>query len=106
MHSLQFRSHVIKTRKYFGLTIAQTAKRFNIGSASINRWIKEITPKKRNILPTKIDNDKLLEDVAKYPDAYQKERAERLGVSQTGIWHALKRNRISYKKKPKTSKSG
>jgi hypothetical protein len=55
--------------------------------------------------PTKISNEAILEDVNKYPDAYQSERALRLGVSKSGIYHALKRNKISYKKKPKARKS-
>ena len=48
---------------------------------------------------------KLIEDIEKYSDAYQYERAERLGVSKAGIWYALKRLNITYKKNSKTSKS-
>jgi hypothetical protein len=33
----------------------------------------------------------LKQDILDYPDAYQYERAERLGVSQMGICHALRR---------------
>ena len=40
----------------------------------------------------------LKRDVEGYPDAYQFERAKRLGVSRQGIWYALKRLGVSYKK--------
>jgi hypothetical protein len=33
--------------------------------------------------------DKLTKDIEKYSDTYQYERAERLGVSWSGIWSAL-----------------
>ncbi|GAO97913.1 hypothetical protein Cva_00554 [Caedimonas varicaedens] len=36
-------------------------------------------------------------------DDYQYERAERLGVSSMGIWHALKRLNVTYKKNAQTS---
>ena len=42
----------------------------------------------------------LKQDVETYPDAYQYERAQRLGVSQRGIGYALKRLAMSRKKKP------
>ncbi|SFI79179.1 IS630 transposase-related protein, partial [Nitrosomonas sp. Nm34] len=42
----------------------------------------------------------LAQDVKNYPDAYQYERAKRLGVSKQGINHALKRLSVTYKKKP------
>lgn len=40
----------------------------------------------------------LARDVKEYPDAYQAERARRLGVIEKGIGHALRRMNISYKK--------
>lgn len=52
----------------------------------------------RNKPATKIHPDALKGDVEKYPDAYQYERAKRLGVSQRGIGYALKRLGISRKK--------
>jgi transposase len=47
---------------------------------------------------TRIDMEKLKQEVQRYPDAYQYERAERFGVSQTGIGAALRRLGISRKK--------
>ncbi|MGG2140656.1 IS630 transposase-related protein [Symbiopectobacterium sp. RP] len=39
-----------------------------------------------------------IKDVEPYPDAYQKERAERFGVCQKAIWQALKKLGLTYKK--------
>ena len=51
----------------------------------------------------KIHTQKLEEDIAQYSDSYQYERAERSGVSQSGIYSALKRLKVTYKKIFKTS---
>ncbi|QVL56579.1 MAG: hypothetical protein KFB95_05510 [Simkaniaceae bacterium] len=32
------------------------------------------------------------------PEAYQYERAKKFGVTQNGIWHAMKRLHVTYKK--------
>jgi transposase len=47
----------------------------------------------------------LEEDVKTHHDAYQYERAARLGVSQRAIGYALKRLGVSYKKNTVTSES-
>lgn len=52
----------------------------------------------RQTKPHKIIDDVLLNDVKEHPDDYQYERAWRLDCSRTGIYHALKRLRISKKK--------
>ena len=53
---------------------------------------------KRNKPATKIDMSALMKDVQSYPDAYLHERAFRFGVSVTGIFLALRRLGIRYKK--------
>jgi hypothetical protein len=45
-------------------------------------------------------------DVEQYPDSYNEEGAKRFGVSPKGIFEALKRLGITYKKKPKTPQGG
>ena len=42
----------------------------------------------------------LKQDIETYPDAYQFERAKRLGVSSGGIFHALKRLKVTYQLLP------
>ncbi len=101
-----FRKKVLKYRREERATIKDTAKHFKIGTASVIRWVHKVEPSKiRNKPPTKIEDKKLLADVEKYPDGYIRERAERLGVSRTGIGKALKRLKVSYKKNSTSSKS-
>jgi transposase len=60
---------------------------------------------KRNKPNTKLNLSKLIEDVQQYPDAYQYERAERLGVSESCVWKNLKKLKITYKKNTKAPES-
>lgn len=94
-----FRRKVLFVREKEDLTIAEVANRFSVGIASVTRWIKNPEPKLTRDKPaTKIDMEVLAQDVQDYPDAYQYERARRLGVSEKGIGHALRRMGVSYKK--------
>jgi transposase len=105
-YSLDMRKQVIKIRQEEGLSMAKVAKRFGLSLASVMRWSKTLEPiTKRNKPATKMDMEALKKDVQKYPDAYLKERAERLGVSHNCVWHALKRLNVTYKKNSKSSKS-
>ena len=66
----------------------------------------ELEPQIHRYKPaTKIDMKALKRDIEEHPDAYQYERAKRFGVTRYGIWHAMKRLGVSYKKNPKTSQS-
>lgn len=106
-YSLHYRRKVLKTREEQGLTIAETADLFNIGVASIVRWLKQPEPQKGRTRPwLKIDLHRLAEDIRHFPDAYQYERAARLGVSQRGICDAMKRMHVTYKKISHPSESG
>ncbi|WP_287398781.1 IS630 transposase-related protein [Nitrosomonas sp. H1_AOB3] len=97
-YPISFRRKVLSVREKEGLTIVQTAARFCVGIASVTRWIKNPVPQEtRNKPATKIDMAALARDVREFPDAYQAERARRLGVSEKGIGHALRRMNISYK---------
>ena len=101
-----FRQKVLEVREQEGLSIAALAKRFCVGVASVMRWLNRLEPKTtRNKPATKIDMHSLVKDVEQYPDAYQFERAKRLGVSKPGIAHALKRLNISYKKNSTSSQN-
>jgi len=106
-YSLDFRQKVLSIKAQEKLTGVETAVRFGIGVASITRWDKQIEPQRTRSKPaTKLDMDALKQDVDNYPDAYQYERAARLGVSQRAIGNALKRLKISYKKNTVASESG
>ena len=43
-YSSDFRRKVLSIREKKGLTIAQVAKRFDVGIASVTRWIKNPDP--------------------------------------------------------------
>jgi transposase len=106
-YSLDFRKRVMKVKESRKLTFEQTAEQFGVGMRTLFRWQNRIEPKMtRNKPTTKINMEKLAEDVRKYPDAFQYERAERFGVSQWGIGLAIRRLNISYKKNPVSSQDG
>jgi len=98
-YSLDFRKKVFQIKDKENLTFEATSKRFNIGIRTLFRWQQNLEPKKKRNKPaTKIDMKKLKLDVKNNPDTYLSERAERFGVSISGIFYALKRLDISYKK--------
>ena len=105
-YSLDFRRRLFSIKASKNLTFLETSKLFNISMATLFRWSKNIEPNRtRNKPSTKIDMDALKKDVETYPDAYQFERAQRLGISAGGIFHAFKRLKVTYKKNANASKS-
>ncbi len=106
-YSIDFRKKVLQIKAEEGLSCEEVSKRFKIGIMTVVRWGKRIEPKRtRNKPAVKINMEALKEDVRQYPDAYQHERAARFGVSQKGITYALRRLKVSYKKKPESSQGG
>ena len=98
-YSLDFRRQVFKVKQKEALTFEQTSERFGIPIRTLFRWQVSIEPKtKRDNPATKIDMEALAEDVKNNPDLYQYERAKKFGVSQSAIFYALKRLKISNKK--------
>lgn len=68
--------------------------------ATLLKWKKTPVPKgyPKDRKPFKITREVLLKDVEQYLDAYQYERAQRLGCCQAAIHKALKRYGINRKK--------
>ena len=105
-YSIDFRKRVLKLRAKENMSLASTAKQFGISIKSIFRWSKRLHPKTKRSKPCyKINMQALKQDIENNPDSYKYERARKFGVSKTGIWHALKRLGITYKKNSKSSKS-
>ena len=103
-YSVDFRKKVFAIKEKEGLSHRQTAARFGLGTSTLTRWGKCLEPKnKRDRPPQKINMEALKKDIYDFPDAFMYERAKRLGVSKSGIDHALKRLGVTYKKKPATS---
>jgi len=106
MYSLHIRKKIMGIKESKKLSIREVAKRFGISPNTVYKWGKKIEPEKeRKQRVTKIDMEKLKEDVENKPDGYQYERGERLGVSQTAVCFGLKRLGVTYKKNTKASKS-
>jgi len=105
-YSRDFRDKVFNIKEQEDLSFTQVAKRFGIARDTVFRWSKNIIAKTKRIKPsTKIDMEVLKGDIELYPEAYQYERAARLKVSKAGIWYALKRLHITYKKNSTASQS-
>lgn len=106
-YSLDFRQRVMKLKDEEELTFQATSRKFGIGMRTLFRWQIRIKPTlKRNKPATKINMEALKKDVKENPDAYLSERAERFGVSITGIFYALERLGMSYKKNSISPKGG
>jgi transposase len=104
-YSLDFRKQVLKSLDD-GMTYAQAAEFYALSPTTIQNWKTRVHSKTtRQTKPHKIMDDVLLNDVKEHPDDYQYERAHRLNCSKAGIYHALKRLRISKKKDITASKS-
>ena len=87
------------------LSIRKTAQRFCLSPNTVFKWNKGLMPKSKRICKArKLDMEALKEDVNKYPDLYQYERAKKFKVSQNCIHKGLKRLCVSYKKNLQTSK--
>ena len=105
-YPLKFRLHVLEIKKSEGLSYEQTAERFKVGIASLTRWAKEPVPKPNKKRPwLKVDVHRLAQDLRDFPDAFQHERAQRLGVKTRTIGDALKRMGVSRKKNSAASQS-
>ena len=99
-YSIDFRQHVLAYKDKHNLTFEKTSEHFAISLRTLFRWHDNITPCTTRQKPaTKLDMDILKQDVEAHPDDYQWERAKRLNVGQPAIHYALKRLKISYKKK-------
>jgi len=88
-----------------GTTTRATAKAFQISTNTLNEWLKEyrehgeFTIKQKPANNTKLTEEALIEYYANNVDSYQEEAAEHFGVSQSGISRALKRLKITRKKR-------
>ncbi len=104
-YSIDYRKQVLSSIAD-GMTIREASLFYGLSTSTIHSWQQNLAPKTtRNKAPTKIPDDALIEDVRRFPDDYNYERARRLNCSKTGIFNALKRLGISQKKDTGASKS-
>ena len=104
-YSIDYRKQVLSSIAD-GMTIREAALFYRLSTSTIHSWQQNLASKTtRNKVPTKIPDDALIEDVRRYPDNYNYERACRLNCSKTGIFNALKRLGISQKEDLSTPES-
>ncbi|QMT32128.1 IS630 transposase-related protein [Alysiella filiformis] len=104
-YSQDLRKQILKSVAS-GMTIRQASAFYGISTHTINQWKRNgIERKKRQFKPLKVNHEALLKDVENYPDAFQYERAKRLGVTASAICYALKQLKISVKKDEPTPKT-
>jgi len=80
---------------------AEAARRFQVGEASVYRWLKPGGVNYQRPGPKtarKLDWEALRRQVETHADWSQKERARHFGVSRHCIWHALQKMGLTRKK--------
>ena len=103
-YSKEYRERTIEYREA-GHTLEETHQTFKVSRSTIQKWEKQLKEtgdlgkKELHRSFRKIDSEKLKAYVAEHPDAYQSEMAEAIGCSEGGIRYALKRQKITRKKR-------
>ena len=88
-----------------GHTIAETAEIFGVGKSTISGWKRKkketgnLKDKPLNRTYKKIEPERLKRYVKEHPEATQQEMAEEFGCCNQAISKALKRNKITRKKR-------
>ncbi len=109
-YSRKYRERTIEYRQA-GHTLEETHQTFKVAQSTIQKWEKQLKEtgslEKKELHRSfrKIDPEKLRAYVAEHPDAYQSEMAEAFGCSESGIRDALRRNKITRKKRRPSTKS-
>jgi len=94
-----------------GNTLEKTAKVFKIGESTLKEWVRrykesgEIKNKPLNRTHKKIDPKRLESFVEEQPDAYLSEIAEVFNCTEAAIRKALKRLKITRKKRQNAIKN-
>jgi len=103
-YSLDLRERVIQYLEK-GHDKKSAASFFSVGIATIYRWLKQkketgsLHPQQRERAYQKIDNERLKEYVKANPDHFLCEIAEEFSVTEQAIFYALKRLKITRKKR-------
>ena len=100
----KYRERTIECRQE-GHTLEETKEVFEVSISTIRKWEKQL--REEGHLEKKavqrsfrtIDPEKLRTYVAEHPDAYQSEMAKEFQCSESGIRDALKRLKITRKKR-------
>lgn len=89
----------------------ETHQVFKVSKSTIQKWEKQLketgdlAKKELHRSFRKIDPEKFKAYVVEHPDAYQREMAEAFGCSESGIQDALRRHKITRKKRRSVTRS-
>ena len=103
-YSKKYRERTIEYRQA-GHTLEETHRVFKVSISTIREWEKQLKEtgdlgkKELHRSFRKIDPEKLKAYVAEHPDAYQSEMVEAFGCSESGVRDALRRHKITRKKR-------
>ncbi len=109
-YSRKYRERTIGYRQA-GHTLEETHQTFKVSISTIRTWEKQLKEtgdlgkKELHRGFRKIDPEKLKAYVAEHPDAYQSEMADAFGCSESGIRDALRRHKITRKKRRPDTRS-
>ena len=110
-HSTDLRIRVLDYIESGGL-IKTACALFKVSRSSIQRWREKkeetgnLSPLRRINAPYKINDAELQSYIQANPDAYLGEMASHFGVTNSGLWRALKRLKITRKKSPPSTQKG
>ena len=110
-YSKKYRERTIEYRQA-GHTLEETHQTFKVSRSTIQIWEKQLKEtgdlekKKLHRSFRKIDPEKLKAYVAEHPEAYQSEMAKAFGCGESGIRDALRRQKITRKKRQPAIRSG
>ncbi len=103
-YSLNFRKKVLETKREEKLSFTKVAERFRVSRITVFKWSQRIQNERAyNTKWKKLSKEAVIQDVKKYPDGYYYERAERLGVSTSGVQYAFRALGIKCKRNPNAS---
>jgi transposase len=109
-YSIDFREKVMEFLEK-GNSIRHASKIFGISTFSVNKWKQKLKStgslkdRPRRSTVKKLDPEKLKAYVVSHPEAYLSEIGEAFNCSTSSVFSALKRLKITRKKKPRDSKS-
>jgi transposase len=104
-YCVEFRKQVLDYYQS-GYTQKETAEHFGIGETTVSQWYLiwlttgSVEPKELNRSHKKIDPDLLRAYIQEHSDAYLSEIAQVFNCSDTAVSNALRRHKITRKKRP------
>jgi putative transposase len=109
-HGMELRARIIRFVKRGGSKL-EASRRFEVSRSTVYRYLGlenagRLEPKKSWGKWRKIDPQKLREHVEAHRSATLKEMAKVFGVNDVGILRALRRLKMTFKKKPQNTASG